>query len=602
MAPIMRRVAVRQGREALFQRMQNANFLYVTSASKSFLHITDEDLAGHLEGLSDVISQYATWRELLVRECEGNFCTEVASGLERNAHVKSLTFRSCRLTTGSSEALSRTLLHNKTLQVLRFSDSTIGDFDLQDLLLAVACGGNALRKLVLESTGSLLSAGVNAALSDLLGRHRTLKHFTLCCVEVGTEATLSAVASGLRQNQSGLQELVLSSGDTMEGRAGVINRKGRGRKARARARGGRGKGEEGVALLSAALALAPGLRSLQLHFREDLSAAEAQALASRMRDFAGLRRLSLAGNGLRDAGVAPLAAALSEDRHLLELDLANNGFAAKGCEALAEALRSNGHLQSLNVSANPFGPEGMRHLAGALAVNSSLRKLDAGTADILEEGAGHLAKALLVNRGLTELDLRRNILNPEGIRLLSEALVKNRRLRALSVKNNNLGALGAAHLARALTANRSLTTLNAANNILGAHGSRFLGAALARNGHLFKIVGPRRDHVDAQARRRIVYCPKDCGEALPWDELLLHEKQCPGRRLLLQACSEGGRLSIRTMAGTTLLTFPDEEAPPAVRVVLEQLAPELHVEPGQLALVGARGDLLDEEGPLRIGL
>jgi len=131
---------------------------------------------------------------------------------------------------------------------------------------------------------------------------------------------------------------------------------------------GNGIGIHAGGALAAVLLAAPALVELDLA-RNPLAQGGAELCAA-MGTSRSLRRVSLRGCALGDAGAHAAADALERTASLLTVDLAENGIAAAGAAALSYALLTNPRriTHSLELADNPIGREGGRALLRAVAV------------------------------------------------------------------------------------------------------------------------------------------------------------------------------------------------------------------------------------------
>ena len=78
----------------------------------------------------------------------------------------------------------------------------------------------------------------------------------------------------------------------------------------------------------------------------------------------GVQVLSLRGNGITDAQLAPLCNLLASNTDLMSLSLWGNRITCAGAAMIAKAMATNGRLVTLNLGHNQIGDEGVAELMG----------------------------------------------------------------------------------------------------------------------------------------------------------------------------------------------------------------------------------------------
>lgn len=137
----------------------------------------------------------------------------------------------------------------------------------------------------------------------------------------------------------------------------------------------------------------------------DVNGKRLTMLSAALEENKQLHQIILSGNGIDDAGVVSLAAALKSTM-VQTLGLAQNAIGDDGAKALAELLSNSGTLQRLAIGINSIGDEGAVALAAALENNSVLNRLYLQRNDVGEAGANALIAAVKRARlrGFTALD------------------------------------------------------------------------------------------------------------------------------------------------------------------------------------------------------
>ena len=247
------------------------------------------------------------------------------------------------------------------------------------------------------------------------------------------------------------------------------------------------------ALATAVAAAPPSLRELALRLA-NVTEADATALASALS--AGLERVDLWHNHVRDAGAEVLAAALeaSPTSALATLYITDNEVSDAGAAALA---RATGRLETLGLGGNAIGDAGAAALADGLRNGSRLRALGLSANRVSDAGARALADALCAPGGapaLASLSLARNRVGDAGAKALARALGDARgcapALRELHLWDAELGDAGAAALAeRALARLRALHL--ARNAAVGDRAAAVIAHALRENCLLYTSPSPR---------------------------------------------------------------------------------------------------------------
>ncbi|MBU6141079.1 MAG: hypothetical protein KGP29_05970, partial [Proteobacteria bacterium] len=225
----------------------------------------------------------------------------------------------------------------------------------------------------------------------------------------------------------------------------------------------------------------PDLISLDLCW-EQITDAEAQALAGALRDNTTLTSLVLGGSDdITDEGARALAGALQTNTTLKSLDLSGNRITDEGAQALAFQLQNNKTLTSLNLNFNRITVAGAEALADALQTNTTLTSLHLNVNQVTDTGVQALTRALQTNTTLTSLHLSNNQIRFAGARALAGALRNNRTLTSLDLYGNQITDAGAQAIADALRNNRTLTSLDLYGNQIADAGAQALAGALRDN-------------------------------------------------------------------------------------------------------------------------
>lgn len=165
------------------------------------------------------------------------------------------------------------------------------------------------------------------------------------------------------------------------------------------------------------------------------------------------------GRGLLDYGTVRLAEILSQTT-LTDLDLRNNGIRNAGIIALAAALSHCPSIQKLNLSGNKFKDKGAQELCEGLRNCPSIKYLDLG-----------------FMKDASQLDLPDNLFGDRVMSMLSKILL-TLELKTLKYDYNRMSVIGMKKLAAALRATSTLTYLSLDGNYLGNWGAAELAAVL----------------------------------------------------------------------------------------------------------------------------
>ncbi|XP_038644565.1 NACHT, LRR and PYD domains-containing protein 3-like [Scyliorhinus canicula] len=245
--------------------------------------------------------------------------------------------------------------------------------------------------------------------------------------------------------------------------------------------GGNKLGDSGMKLLSVSLRN-PECKIQELHLESNtLTDSSAKELASALSTNRSLTFVNLGSNKLRDSGMKPLFAALTNpDCKIQKLDLYSNALSKSCVEDLTSALSTNRSLTDLNLALNKLEDSGVKLLSAALRnPDCKVKKLQLNSTALTASCAKDLASALNINQSLTDLDLGSNNLGDSGVKLLSVALRNpDCKIQTLRLSDNDLSDSCAEDLSSALSTNRSLTHLELGINKLRDSGVKLLSVAL----------------------------------------------------------------------------------------------------------------------------
>ena len=221
----------------------------------------------------------------------------LASALENNHTILSLTLQMNQVGNAGAQALARALEKNQGLQTLVLSCNQVGD----------------------EGAG---------ALARMLEKKQNLQSLYLNLNEIGDRGA-QALASGLEKNR-GLQTLELDSNQV---------------------------GDSGAHALALASIKSPTLQTLSLGYNK-VGIKGTQALAFLVAKTQSLQSLNLRNNEAYDLGAQALARALETNQSLRYLNLINSRVGDMGAQALASGLEKNQGLQTFFLDDNPLGVAG----------------------------------------------------------------------------------------------------------------------------------------------------------------------------------------------------------------------------------------------------
>ena len=172
---------------------------------------------------------------------------------------------------------------------------------------------------------------------------------------------------------------------------------------------------------------------------------------------AGLLKLEIAENWLRDEGVGVLAELLNGGKLplLAHLDLARNGIGAEGAQALASAFERGAAtcLEALILNMNWIGARGAAVLAPTLSGLPVLARLAVSQNELQFEGAEGWLATLGACQELTHLDVSNNALGHAVVAGLPP------KLQHLDLAENSLQDAGAESLSNSLAGLACRSTL-----------------------------------------------------------------------------------------------------------------------------------------------
>lgn len=173
-----------------------------------------------------------------------------------------------------------------------------------------------------------------------------------------------------------------------------------------------------------------------------------------------IQTLDLMGQGLGDEGVGLVTEALAGNRSLTSLDLRWNSIGPEGAAKLARVLAACGPLERLDLFCNSIGDEGTKRIAAALPKNNRLKSIDVGYNSVGDLGAAALAGVLESSCSLHEVGLEQNYIGDRGAIALAGALAKNLDcpMTRLRLKQNPLEEEGVLAIADAVMMNPALSS------------------------------------------------------------------------------------------------------------------------------------------------
>ena len=218
--------------------------------------------------------------------------------------------------------------------------------------------------------------------------------------------------------------------------------------------------------------------TLELHGHR-LGQKGVEALAAELRADQTIRKLVLCDTTLGPGGAGPIAEMLLQNECITDLTLQLNGLGDRGACAIAHGLAAGStcNLRSLALEEEGIGEAGITAIAAALSPRGArgpalalLEKLSLRGNPVSTPGAGALARALHLNTTLERLDLSSCSLSGLGAARLAEALPHNCTLLELRLVRNGIPVAGAIALASGLLHNEGLESLQLGANPCGSEG------------------------------------------------------------------------------------------------------------------------------------
>ncbi|UOB16523.1 sister chromatid cohesion protein PDS5 [Abyssalbus ytuae] len=196
--------------------------------------------------------------------------------------------------------------------------------------------------------------------------------------------------------------------------------------------------------------------------------------------------LDFSGITLGEEYISELGKALRGNTTVKELNLNGTGIGPDGIRLLADSLQSNKTLEVLHLEGNQIKPEGAGALAGMLEHNGVLKKLMLKNNLIGDDGISYLGKALEKNATLVELHVDNNNITVVGIKPLELCLIENTRLKTLGLSYNPISNEGVIRLAlvlflQARKGRATLEALDLKDCVIGNIGAQALNSILGKN-------------------------------------------------------------------------------------------------------------------------
>eukprot|EP01052_Picozoa_sp_SAG31_P005590 SAG31_NODE_247_length_19134_cov_12.255050_15_plen_1421_part_00 len=232
-----------------------------------------------------------------------------------------------------------------------------------------------------------------------------------------------------------------------------------------------------------------------------------------------LTAADFSGNGMDDASIRLLVAALAGKHALTYIDLSGNKLGPKTRAAEVDFLSvfeqllappaPRMTLATLHLSKNRIGDTGVKLLVDAMLSgtswskeegarhypNKTLRTLGLADNSITDRGAYAIAQLVSMNSTVTELDLHWNNIRSRGGLAISRGLrsnIENSALLELNLANNALGEEGCAGFGRSIGAlpptGGKLRTLDLSQNHCGPAGAIALAIGLANNSTIRSLI------------------------------------------------------------------------------------------------------------------
>ena len=421
------------------------------------LDLSRNNMTGEVaEDLANVIKNNAGLRHLgLAGNNLKSKVLIVLQALTENSQLVILSLSINNMKGEVAEDLANVIKNNAGLRHL----SLAGNYLKSKALIILQALTENSQLVVLDLSGNNMNGEVVEHLANVIKNNSGLQHLGLADNNINSKAvavlqalknnsqlvTLDLRRSGITgevaedlaqviQNNSDLKELVLSSNDLKSSGAIVLQ----------------------------ALARSSQLTSLDLS-GNNMTEVVAEDLANVIKNNAGLRHLSLAGNYLKSKALIILQA-LTENSQLVVLDLSGNNMNGEVVEHLANVIKNNSGLQHLGLADNNINSKAVAVLQ-ALKNNSQLVTLDLRRSGIIGEVAEDLARVIQNNSDLKELFLSSNDLKSSGAIVL-QALARSSELTSLDLSGNNMTEVVAEDLANVIKNNLGLQQLNLSDNNL----------------------------------------------------------------------------------------------------------------------------------------
>ena len=219
-----------------------------------------------------------------------------------------------------------------------------------------------------------------------------------------------------------------------------------------------------------------------------------------------LERLVISDNALSNTALVKLAQILKTNTTIKEVELESIGANGEaGGDAIALFLRENNTITSLRIGKNALDYLGTKKIAEALKTNKSLQSVTMPTNGLDEAGAIYIAKSLELNNSLTKLDLSDNAIQSAGLIYLSAALESNRSVIHLNLSKNQITDEGIEALASVL---QHIITLDLSYNQITTAGAYFLAEGL-KSSHMRILVLDYNNSIGQEGAVAIVSALKE---------------------------------------------------------------------------------------------
>jgi len=255
----------------------------------------------------------------------------------------------------SGAAKVAAVVSNGVLQTLRLQGNEIGAPGIDALVKALNSETSVLKVLLLR--GNPLGRVAGEALGRMLCGNKMLQELDVSDCDIECVA-VTAVFAALMDHNRTLRSLSIDNPRLHSVMQETIMMAGdmliRNKNLSALSLAKNGIDDAGLHILVEGMVRNHGLRNLGLRSNK-ITIMGGPSIARMLRSSTSLVKLDLSGNRLRDGGAADIAAALEDNASLIELDLSFNAIGDLGLTALATGIKRSSSLQTFYLWGNEFG-------------------------------------------------------------------------------------------------------------------------------------------------------------------------------------------------------------------------------------------------------